>query len=476
MKITKLEIKNLFGIKAFEWNGKNIELSGKNAVCKSAVIEAIKLALTNKSDKEYIITTGEKEGEVLIETDSGTRVNRKIRTEKADYNSIKQGNEKGEKTESFLREIFTELQLDPVKFSLMTSKEQNRIILDMIDFKWDLNWIKTQFGEIPPDVDYGQNILCVLHDIQHEEGYYFKTRQDINREAKSKQSFINEVASALPEGYNAKKWIDINLGDIYKKIETIRSKNEWIEKAKRAVAGRDNNIRGFQGDYEIECNAIDRETSSTRNSLEKQIAEMESRIKSMRKDLETLEEKKASKLEIAKKTYEARVAELDGAVKQYEDLSKQSPVDFSDLQAEADNAEKMKAFVNEYNRMVDLQKDVVSLTEKSEALTHKIELARELPGQILENSNLPIAGLTIVDGIPLINGRPISNLSEGEKLELCISVAVEREGSLKMLLIDGIERLATKKREEVYKRLKDKGVQFVATRTTDDDKLTVAEL
>ena len=151
MKITKLKIRNLFGIKEFESTGKSVELSGRNGVGKSAVIDAIKYALTNKSDRECIITSGKNEGEVLIETDSGLRVNRKARTEKADYKSIKQGNEKDEKTEAFLREIFTELQLDPIKFSKMDKNEQNRIILDLIDFKWDMNWIKAQFGEIPPE-------------------------------------------------------------------------------------------------------------------------------------------------------------------------------------------------------------------------------------------------------------------------------------------------------------------------------------
>jgi chromosome segregation ATPase len=466
----------MMGIKVFDWDGKNIELTGVNGSGKTAVIDAIKYALTNKSDRQYIITQGEKEGEVLIETDTGLRVNRKARTERADYKSIKQGTEKDEKNESFLREIFTELQLNPVEFAEMDSKEQNRIILDLIDFKWDINWIKAEFGEIPRDINYDQNILCVLHDIQAEEGWYFITRQDINREIRNKLAFIEEIGATLPNGYNAAAWTNVNLGDLYKKIETIRTKNEWIEKAKRAVANRDNKVRGFQAEYEIEKGAIDRETAGTRTSLEKQIAEMENRIAAYRKDLETLEEKRLAKLEIAKKTMESKAAEFEGEIKQYEDKAKETPVDFSELQAEAENAEKMKAFVNEYKRMVDLQADVEKLKVSTQDITEKIEHARELPGQILKNANIPIAGLSIQDGIPLINGLPISNLSEGEKMELCIQVAVEREGSLNMLLIDGIERLATAKRDSVYSLLKKKGVQFVATRTTDEDMLTVTKL
>lgn len=476
MKITKIKIRNLFGIKEYDSSGADVELSGRNGVGKSAVIDAIRYALTNKSTRDYIITTGEKEGEVLIETDTGLRVNRKARTEKADYKSIKQGNEKDEKNESFLREIFTELQLNPVEFAGMDAKEQNRIILDLIDFKWDMNWIKAQFGEIPPDVNYEQNILCVLHDIQAEEGFYFQKRQDINREIRNKLAFIQEIGAALPPEYNARAWEAVNLGDLYKKIEVIRSKNEWIEKAKRAVANRDNKVRSFQADYEIAVAAITSMTTGTRNSLEKQISVMENRIAAYRKELETLEEKKLAKIEIEKQKYQAKVSEFKGEVKQYEGLAQENTIDFTDLQAEADHSEKMKAFINEYNRMVSLQDDIEKLNQITASLTAKIEKARALPGEILASAEIPIVGLTIKEGIPLINERPISNLSDGEKLELCINVAVQREGALKMLLIDGIERLATDKRQGVYDLLKKRGVQFVATRTTDEDVLTVVEL
>lgn len=476
MKITKLKIRNLFGIKEFDSNGGSVELDGKNGVGKSAVIDAIKYALTNRSNREYLIRNGESEGEVLIETDTGLRINRKPRINKADYKSIRQGNDPAEKNESFLREIFTPLQLNPVEFAGMDTNEQNRIILDLVDFKWDLNWIKEQFGEIPPDVNYEQNILRVLFDIQRDEGYYFLTRQDINREARNKTAFIQEIGATLPPNYDAKKWEGVNLGDIYKQIETIRNKNEQVEKAKNMVKGRDGRLRQFQADLEIQKSTIDRETTFTRNGLEKEITALEAKIKEHRTILANLEEKKADKLTVAQKTYEAAVGELEGEVRQYEDLAKQEIASFAKLDEEAANVEKMKSHVNEFNRMVGLMDDVLSLEKQSDALTAKIEKARTLPGEILANSNIPIAGLTIKDGVPLINNLPVANLSEGEKLDLCISIAVEKEGALQLVLIDGIERLATEKRETVYAKLKDKGVQFIATRTTDDDELTVIEL
>ena len=88
MKISKIKIRNLFGISEQELNGNSVELTGKNGAGKSSVIDAIKYALTNKSDRKYIIRNGETEGEIIVETDSGLSIDRKARTAQTDYKSV----------------------------------------------------------------------------------------------------------------------------------------------------------------------------------------------------------------------------------------------------------------------------------------------------------------------------------------------------------------------------------------------------
>ena len=68
-----------------------------------------------------------------------------------------------------MKDIFTELQLSPVEFMAMDKKHQNAIILDMIEYDWTLQTIKEWFGEIVPDINYEQNILQILNDIQAEK-------------------------------------------------------------------------------------------------------------------------------------------------------------------------------------------------------------------------------------------------------------------------------------------------------------------
>lgn len=476
MRITKLRIKKLFGIKSYEASGKNLELTGDNGTGKTSVIDAIRYALTNKSNREFVIRNGETEGEVLIETDAGLSIHRKARANQADYKSIKENGKEVPSPENFLRNIFTELQLNPIEFMSMKKEEQNRIILDMIEFNWDLNWIKEQFGEIVPGVNYDQNILSVLYEIQSENGHYFTKRQDLNREARNKTAFIEEIGKSLPVDYKVDQWRNVNLSTLYREIETIKQKNSRIEKAKQAIANKQNKVRAFEAGREIEKNLIDRQFSSERETLEKENILLENQLKNNKERLGSLEDEKINKMNLADETFRANVAEFEAEVKTFQDVANEENQDVTPLIDRAEDSEKMKSFINEYDRMVKLQSEVEEHNADSGILDMKIAKARNLPGIILETANIPIKSLTVKDGIPLINGLPISNLSEGEKLDLCIDIATRNTSGLNILLIDGVEKLSPKNRSVLYKKLSLRGVQFIATCTTGDPDLTVVEL
>ncbi len=476
MNITKIKIKNLFGISEYEADGSSVELAGKNGAGKTSVIDAIRYALTNKSDRKYIVRRGETEGEILIETDNGLRINRKARTTQADYKSVKKDGREVGSPESFLRDIFTPLQLNPVEFIGLPEKQQNAIILDMIEYPWDMQKIKEWFGEIPSWVNYDQNILAVLNDIQSENGEYFQNRQDINREMRNKRAFIEEIAQAIPAGYEVEKWEKASAGPVYQKIERIRKENEEIQKAKSLLELRDNKVRKFEADREIAKTSLAREIGARRTQIENEITRMEDQIRNLKAEKESLAEKMADKTAVIEEQYKAAVAKYDAEVEAYAEYRDKEPQSTKELEEEAAMIENMKAHVNEYRRMQGLQSDVEILKEESELLTARIEKARSLPGEILETAKIPIAGLTIKDGVPLINGLPVSNLSDGEKLDLCIDVAIQKPNGLQIILIDGVEKLSTPVREALYKKCKDKGLQFIATRTTDDEDLTVITL
>jgi len=476
MRVTKIKIKNLFGISEYEADGKSVELVGKNGAGKTSVLDAIRYALTNQSDREYIIKNGEKEGEIFIETDTGLTIDRKARTDRADYKSVKQGKDAVGSPEAFLRTIFTPLQLEPMEFIAMDKKQQNAIILNMIEFPWDMNTIKEWFGEIPQDVNYDQNILSVLNDIQAENGYYFQHRQDINREIKAKKAVIADIEESLPVGYDGTIWEDKNIGDLYTKIEKIRKENETIEKAKRLIDGHDQKVRGLQADKEIKLAALDREMTAEETMIEKELAKLKEQINSLQDKKKSIAGTKKDREKVIESEYTAAVAKYEAETAEYAEYAGMSIKPVDTLLTEAEEVEKMKSHIGEWKRMLSITEEVEELKEESGLLTAKIEKARTLPGEILETAKIPIDGLSVKDGIALINGLPISNLSEGEKINLALEVSIANPGGLSIVLLDGMESLAPNMRKEVYKKCKDKGIQFIATRTAENEDLTVIEL
>ena len=83
----------------------------------------------------------------------------------------------------------------------------------------------------PPDINYEQNILQILNDIQAENGYYFQRRQDVNRDVKNKQAITSDIARDIPEGYKAEAWEAYDLGAAYKKIEAANLHNSYVQRA-----------------------------------------------------------------------------------------------------------------------------------------------------------------------------------------------------------------------------------------------------
>ena len=55
MKTTKIKIKNLFGITETELDGSSVEITGKKGTGKTSIIDSIRYALTNASDRDYIV-------------------------------------------------------------------------------------------------------------------------------------------------------------------------------------------------------------------------------------------------------------------------------------------------------------------------------------------------------------------------------------------------------------------------------------
>lgn len=209
-----------------------------------------------------------------------------------------------------MQKLFTPLQIDPVAFTQMTKNEQNRVILDLIEFDWDLNWIKEKFGEIPENINYEQNILQVLSDIQSEKGDYFQRRQNINRDIRNKLAFIEDLAKDIPENYDADYWENYDLSGAYKKLAEINAENGKITRAKTFLDGYNGKMRGIEAEKEIAISQEEKAVNDERTSLLSGIERMKAEIRASEEKLGGLEIKLADKKALIESRFSESVAKL----------------------------------------------------------------------------------------------------------------------------------------------------------------------
>ena len=90
--------------------------------------------------------------------------------------------------------------------------------------------------------------MKVLADIQSDNGYYFTTRQDINRDVRNKQAFIYDIAKDIPANYDFEKWDKYSLSEKYRQLEKFKDDNGKIQRAKLFKDSYDNKLRGLEAE------------------------------------------------------------------------------------------------------------------------------------------------------------------------------------------------------------------------------------
>ena len=106
-------------------------------------------------------------------------MDRRVRTDKADYLKVKKPGKRCHQLKNFLKKLINGDIFRPLEFIKKTPEEQAKIILNMLDIPWTTQDIEKWFAELP--LNYEAHILQVLKQI---ENLYFTERETINREIK----------------------------------------------------------------------------------------------------------------------------------------------------------------------------------------------------------------------------------------------------------------------------------------------------
>ena len=309
MKIKRLEIKNYTGISEFAQElGKINIFSGRIGSGKSSIVDAIKKGFTNQSSRVEAIRHGEDEATIFIQTDTGLEVDRRLRTDKADYLKIRKHGEAVPQTETFLRKLVNGDIFRPVEFIQKTPEEQAKIILNMLEIPWTMDDIETWFSEIPQGINYEAHILQVLKQIEQQ---YYTQREGVNREIKVLEAQIKGIKDELPPNYDGEHWRAQNVQELYQKVAEAQEINKKIATARALIDGLEAKIASIKNEAENEkqakINAFDRqrnEIAEFKQFLNQKIASGEDAISKADERIKQAEE--TLNLELQRKIQELK--------------------------------------------------------------------------------------------------------------------------------------------------------------------------
>src|SRR5665648_239120 len=152
-------------------------------------------------------------------------------------------------------------------------------------------------------------------------------------------------------------------------------------------------------------------------------------------------------------------------------LHERRVVEVEPLRLAADKVATMQSYLRDFDLMASMIREKLAPKEElSKTLTARIEKGREMPKELLKIAALPIPGITVdSDGNIRIGETLINGLSEGEQLELAFRVAKAQAGELKLICLDGWNKINPSDREWIEREIAEDEYQYILLETTDSD-------
>lgn len=249
-KISFLRVNNFLGIDEMELEASKINIfKGPNGKGKTSLIESIEKTFTNKSRRTEVIKHGQDEATMFVELDDGLSIDRRVRTEKGNYLKVRQDGKGADSTEKFISSLVNGNIFRPLDWVNLSSKEQTKSLLSMLEIGWSEEDIVNWFGDLVDDIDYSQHILLILKSIEQK---YYKIREEVNREINELKARIKSIYDDLPPEYNGEEWKDKNVQEYYAKVKEAQDVNKWISEAKSLQENFNSKVESIKANAESE--------------------------------------------------------------------------------------------------------------------------------------------------------------------------------------------------------------------------------
>jgi exonuclease SbcC len=228
--------------------------------------------------------------------------------------------------------------------------------------------------------------------------------------------------------------------------------NELQVKLQQLKDGYKERIVMVKKDFKNENENFEKISETIKYENKEKIQVEYSRISVKESQLSGLNEKKEIEFSSIEKESKNKIDEATIKVeKSKKYLMEHEEIDIKPLQIEASEVETMKGYLREWDRLQSIINGQLAEKKVSSALfTEQINIARQKPADLLKTHKLPINGIGVDEkGMIRIHGTLLDGLSDGEKLEVAFNISLQRMGELKIMCLDGFERLNESEQKKV---------------------------
>lgn len=441
MKVVSVKIHNILGIENFEITPKEINrFEGKNATGKTSTLEAIKAALKGGHDAT-LLRNGADEGQVVILLDDGLEIKKTITGEKTDL-SVKypRSGVKIDKPQTHLNALIDALSVNPVEFLNAPAAKRAEYLLQAMPLKVTREDLKGIYDYSPSQSEHAFTVLAAIDKLIYDE------RTGVNRLKDEKRKTAKQLGETLPLEEDATDWVKM-VADTTQELS--EAKTQLKNAKEKAESTHKNIVQGIEICRKDSLQAITDKYADELAKLNAWRAEENAKILNIEK--KALEEE----TERDKSAIEEINARLAG---QIENLT----AGLSKAQA---NAKQQTVHENTRKMIAQHEDEALKHEADSDGLTARLEALQALRLKIL--SNLPIPGISVVDGQVMKNGVPYDRLNTAAQIEIAVAIAKIRAKDLGIVCVDGLECLDDENFAAFEAAMTGSGLQCFITRVTN---------
>lgn len=456
MIIKKLELVNFQVIKEFhaDFEGNIYFIKGDNELGKSTLLKAIGVLLTGERDE--VLRAGEKKGyaKAIIGKD-GNEYEVELRYTEANprCSIVIKNTATGMKTEqvTMLQKIFGYVDFDAVEFSRWSETADGR--------RKQVEAVK----KLLP-----QSEIEKIAEIENSIPKLREQRKEANSEVKTYKVLAEQAKKKLG-GDETPYTEKIDITECLAKQQEQMQLEAKAETMRKAIVNRqqqlseiDDKIIDVDNWYEKRKKELEQRKVYEEESYRKKLAELkEAHEASMTQIDEQLEVDKQhaedEKENIRNEEQDLKTRKQNAEMWLYE-YSKQPKVDYADKISQA------QAYNEKCDMYADYQAKLKDLAEKereAERLDEEIKQALAAKKAIIDNSSLPIEGLSFTDEGLTLNDIPFvpGKVSDSQIMEVAVKLIIASNPTVSVFRIARGESLGEKRLQDIINIAKEHGFQ-----------------